>query len=69
MKKYLILFVIAFGLSILGFGQVLYEDFNYTVPGNIGGNGNAGSTSNNWTTHSVTTGQTDRKSTRLNSSH
>ncbi|MCX6245209.1 MAG: lamin tail domain-containing protein [Bacteroidetes bacterium] len=37
---------------------VLYEDFNYTPPANIGGNGNAGSTNNNWTTHSVTSGQT-----------
>jgi hypothetical protein len=34
------------------------ETFNYTSPGNIGGNGNAGSISNNWTTHSVTAGQT-----------
>jgi hypothetical protein len=38
--------------------QVLYEGFDYTVPGYIGGNGNAGSSSNNWTTHSVTSGQT-----------
>jgi hypothetical protein len=37
---------------------VLYENFDYTIPGFIGGNGNAGSTSNNWTTHSVTSGQT-----------
>lgn len=37
---------------------VLYEDFNYPPPAYIGGNGNAGSSSNNWTTHSVTTGQT-----------
>jgi hypothetical protein len=37
---------------------ILYEDFNYTPPTFIGGNGNAGSSSNNWTTHSVTTGQT-----------
>ncbi len=39
-------------------GQVLYEGFDYTIPGYIGGNGNAGSSSNNWTTHSVTSGQT-----------
>lgn len=40
-------------------GQViLYEGFDYTVPGYIGGNGNQGATSNNWTTHSVTAGQT-----------
>jgi len=37
---------------------VLYEDFNYAPPAFIGGNGNAGSSSNNWTTHSVTSGQT-----------
>jgi len=37
---------------------ILYEDFNYTPPAFIGGNGNAGSSSNNWTTHSVTSGQT-----------
>ena len=59
MKKYLFLFVMAIGFSILGMGQaILYEDFNYTPPAYIGGNGNAGSTSNNWTTHSVTAGQT-----------
>jgi|WetSurMetagenome_2_1015567.scaffolds.fasta_scaffold00037_7 hypothetical protein len=39
-------------------GQVLYEGFDYTIPGYIGGNGNAGTSSNNWTTHSVTSGQT-----------
>ena len=38
--------------------QVLYEGFDYTLPGYIGGNGNAGSSSNNWTTHSITSGQT-----------
>jgi hypothetical protein len=45
-------------LTQISIGQVLYEGFNYTIPGYIGGNGNAGSISNNWTTHSVTTGQT-----------
>ena len=58
MKKYLLLFVMAFGFSVLGMGQILYEDFNYTVPGYVGGNGAAGTSSNNWTTHSVSTGQT-----------
>ncbi len=58
MKKYLLLFVMAFGFSVLGSGQILYEDFNYTVPGYVGGNGAVGTSSNNWTTHSVTTGQT-----------
>ena len=34
-------------------GALLYEYFNYTVPGNIGGNTAASGTSNNnWTTHS-----------------
>jgi hypothetical protein len=37
---------------------ILYENFDYTIPGYIGGNGAAGTSSNNWTTHSVTTGQT-----------
>ncbi|MEI6436956.1 MAG: hypothetical protein WCP32_19190, partial [Bacteroidota bacterium] len=41
-----------------GSQAILYEDFNYTPPAYIGGNGNAGSSSNNWTSHSVTTGQT-----------
>ncbi|MCX6277199.1 MAG: T9SS type A sorting domain-containing protein [Bacteroidetes bacterium] len=59
MKKYLLLFTMAFGLSLLGMGQaILYEDFNYTPPANIGGNGAAGSNSNNWTTHNVTLNQT-----------
>jgi hypothetical protein len=40
-------------------GQLLLtEDFNYTVGEFIGGNGDAGAVSNNWTTHSVTAGQT-----------
>jgi len=38
--------------------QLLHETFSYPLPAYIGGNGNAGSSSNNWTTHSVTTGQT-----------
>lgn len=42
-------------LSSLSFGQVLYEDFNYTTPGNIGGtNSTADGTNNNWTTYSNT---------------
>jgi PKD repeat protein len=53
------LVVVLTGICERGFSQVvLYEDFNYTPPAIIGGNGNAGSTSNNWTTHSVTSGQT-----------
>jgi hypothetical protein len=51
--------ILALGLHGISKGQtVLYEDFNYTPPTYIGGNGNAGSYSNNWTTHSVTSGQT-----------
>jgi len=51
--------ILALGLHGISTGQtVLYEDFNYTPPTYIGGNGNGGSTSNNWTTHSVTSGQT-----------
>ncbi len=53
------LFVLLIGINGIGHAQiVLYEDFNYTPPTYVGGNGNAGSTSNNWTTHSVTSGQT-----------
>ncbi len=37
---------------------VLYEGFDYTIPGYIGGNGAAGTSSNNWITQNVTTGQT-----------
>jgi hypothetical protein len=53
------LIVLLIGISGIGHAQIiLYEDFNYTPPTYIGGNGAAGSSSNNWTTHSVTTGQT-----------
>ncbi|MGA2822501.1 MAG: PKD domain-containing protein [Bacteroidales bacterium] len=53
------LVVLLIGINKIGQSQiVLYEDFNYTPPTYIGGNGNAGSYSNNWTTHSVTSGQT-----------
>jgi PKD repeat protein len=57
-----ILLLLVFMIGIHGTGHsqaVLYEDFNYTPPAYIGGNGGAaGSSSNNWTTHSVTSGQT-----------
>ena len=39
-------------------GALLYEGFDYPAGEYIGGNGDPGSTSNNWTTHSVTSGQT-----------
>ena len=59
MKKYLLLFIMAFGFSVLGMGQLLYENFNYAPPAYIGGNlGDVGSSSNNWTTHSITPLQT-----------
>jgi len=51
--------VLWIGINGIGHAQtILYEDFNYTPPTYVGGNGNAGSSSNNWTTHSVTSGQT-----------
>lgn len=56
-KKFLIV-ILLIGLSLAGWAQVLYEDFNYATPAYIGGNGNAGTSSNNWTTHSVTAGHT-----------
>lgn len=62
MKKLLLYglmpFIFIFGLSMNGKTQVLYEGFDYITPAFLGGNGDAGSTSNNWTTHSVTSGQT-----------
>jgi PKD repeat protein len=64
MRKFIQRSLLLLGLISLAFfriGQaqiVLYEDFNYTPPAYIGGNGGAGSSSNNWTTHSVTSGQT-----------
>ncbi len=63
MKKQLLLngilpLVFLIGLTLNGNAQLLYEAFDYATPAFIGGNGNAGSTSNNWTTHNVTSGQT-----------
>jgi len=53
------LVVLLIGINGIGHAQtILYEDFNYAPPAYVGGNGAAGSSSNNWTTHSVTTGQT-----------
>ena len=56
--KNLMLVIFLAGMSLAGWSQVLYEDFNYATPAYIGGNGNAGASSNNWTTHSVTAAQT-----------
>ncbi|NDB36596.1 MAG: hypothetical protein EB023_14930, partial [Flavobacteriia bacterium] len=44
-----------------GWGQGLYEDFNYSVPGNVGGvlTNTTGGSSNNWTTHSNTGGNSN----------
>lgn len=64
MKKFtpvaiFLLLVFLFGMNGTGHSQaILYEDYNYTPPTYVGGNGPPGSTSNNWTTHSVTSGQT-----------
>ena len=42
-----------------GWGQaILTETFNYPTPAYVGGNGAAGTSSNGWTTHSLTAGQT-----------
>ncbi len=53
-----ILMVVMISIQTTRGQLVLYEDFDYTTPPYIGGNGNSGSSSNNWTTHSVTAGQT-----------
>ncbi|NOU19685.1 MAG: T9SS type A sorting domain-containing protein [Bacteroidales bacterium] len=43
----------------VGWGQaILTETFSYATPAYIGGNGAVGTSSNGWTTHSITTGQT-----------
>lgn len=53
--KKLIIGLLLVGLSSAGWAQaLLYEGFNYATPAYIGGNSTAGSTSNNWTTHSTT---------------
>ena len=53
MKKLLTLAVLLM-TTTLSFGQTLYESFNYTTPGNIGGNTNTTDAigSNNWVTQS-----------------
>jgi hypothetical protein len=58
MKKFY--FIGALLATSLSFAQtILNEDFNYTFPGNIGGNGDATATLfNNWATHSNTAGNT-----------
>ncbi len=56
--KKMIIVVLLVGLSSAGWAQILYEGFNYATPAYIGGNGDPGSTSNNWVTHSVTAGET-----------
>ena len=55
----MLIILLLVGLSTAGWSQaLLYEGFDYATPAFIGGNGDAGATSNNWTTHSVTAGQT-----------
>jgi hypothetical protein len=57
--KKMIIVVLLVGLSSAGWAQaLLYEGFDYATPAFIGGNGDAGTTSNNWTTHSVVAGHT-----------
>jgi hypothetical protein len=56
--KTIIMLVLLAGLSTSSWAQILYEGFNYATPAFIGGNGDAGATSNNWVTHSVTAGET-----------
>jgi hypothetical protein len=58
-KGFLFLFILILTQAQKLSGQaILYENFDYAVPAYIGGNGDAGASSNNWTTHSVTAGQT-----------
>lgn len=57
--KKMIIIALLVGLSSAGWAQaLLYEGFDYATPAYIGGNGDAGSSSNNWTTHSVVAGHT-----------
>ena len=58
--KKMIIIALLVGLSSAGWAQVLlYEGFDYATPAFIGGNtGAVGSASNNWTTHSITAGET-----------
>ncbi|MCU0462816.1 MAG: hypothetical protein MUF36_12540 [Bacteroidales bacterium] len=56
--KFLVLLIIMI-TSVTHAQLVLYEGFDYSLPGYIGGNtGSTGSSSNNWITHSLTAGQT-----------
>lgn len=57
--KKLIIVILLAGMSSAGWAQVLlYEGFDYAIPATIGGNGDPGAASNNWTTHSVTAAET-----------
>jgi hypothetical protein len=52
-KQILISAMLCLLLGATAWGQTSYEPFNYTVPGNIGGNtSGSGTVNNNWTTHS-----------------
>ncbi|NVO03773.1 MAG: Ig-like domain-containing protein [Bacteroidetes bacterium] len=60
-KSYFILMLIVLAVfaQTKSYSQLLlHETFSYPLPGYIGGNGNAGSSSNNWMTHSVVAGHT-----------
>ncbi len=54
----IIILMILFSAFQLNAQVLIEESFTYTLPAYIGGNGDAGSSSNTWTTHSVTAGQT-----------
>lgn len=58
MKKTLLFLTLIFAIFAGNTQSLLYEGFAYPLPAYIGGNGDAGTSSNNWTTHSVTVGQT-----------
>lgn len=53
MRKIILLSAAYLSLASMGKAQSLYEDFNYTISGNIGGNtSSSGTNNNNWYTHS-----------------
>jgi hypothetical protein len=54
----IIIFMILFSAFQVKSQYLIYESFNYPLPSYIGGNGDAGSFSYNWTTHSNTAGVT-----------
>lgn len=57
-RTFLLLIINLTFISFVSAQLSWYESFDYSDPLYIGGNGAAGTSSNNWTTHSVTAGQT-----------